>query len=90
MTLDQFAIGGEFLCGGRRWRCTDVGTRAVTAIRVDAVEAMRRMLGEEPQSRPLDGAQAEAEGWFNGPPYAVAEIVFDEDDQIVCEPVEAG
>lgn len=90
MTLDQFAIGMEFSCGGRRWRCTDIGTRTIAAIRVDAVEAMRRQIGGEPQPRPLDGAEAVAEGWFNGPPYAVAEIVFDEDDQTVCEPVEAG
>jgi len=27
---------------------------------------------------------AEADGWFNGPPYAVAESVFDEDDLPAC------
>ncbi|WP_201274196.1 hypothetical protein [Microvirga brassicacearum] len=27
-------------------------------------------------------------GWFNGPPYAVAETVFDEDDLEACEPVD--
>jgi hypothetical protein len=26
----------------------------------------------------------EAEGWFNGPPYTVAERVFDEHDQTGC------
>ncbi len=25
--------------------------------------------------------------WFDGPPYAVAETVFDEHDILVCEPV---
>ena len=24
--------------------------------------------------------------WYNGPPYAVAEFVFDEDDILACEP----
>jgi hypothetical protein len=27
------------------------------------------------------------ESWYNGPPYAVAELVIDEDDIEVCEPV---
>lgn len=31
-------------------------------------------------------AEAEAEGWFNGPPYGVAETVFDEYDLEGCEP----
>ncbi|MCA1606008.1 MAG: hypothetical protein LC775_11170 [Acidobacteria bacterium] len=28
--------------------------------------------------------------WFDGPPYAVEEIVFDEDDQVVCFPTKAA
>jgi hypothetical protein len=34
--------------------------------------------------RTLSRAEAEADGWFNGPPYAVSESVFDEDDQAGC------
>jgi hypothetical protein len=34
--------------------------------------------------RILSRAEAEAEGWFNGPPYAVAESVFDEYDMESC------
>ena len=90
MDLNQFAIGAEFLCGGRRWRCTDIGMRTVVAIRVDGVDVTTRIPGEEPRSRPLTGSQAEAEGWFNGPPYAVAETVFDEDDREGCEPAGGG
>lgn len=26
------------------------------------------------------------EGWMNGPPYAIGEAVFDENDQLGCEP----
>lgn len=26
--------------------------------------------------------------WYNGPPYAVAEMVFDEEDQQACEPID--
>lgn len=29
---EQFTIGGEFRCGGKRWRCTDVGSRVIIAI----------------------------------------------------------
>ena len=32
----------------------------------------------------LNRAEAEAKGWFNGPPYAVAESVFDENDMQGC------
>ncbi len=36
------------------------------------------------ETRSLSGAEAEAQGWFAGPPYAVAETVFDEDDLEAC------
>jgi hypothetical protein len=71
MKLADFVIGQEFWCGGRQWRCTDIGTRTIVAIRLER----RRTLGR---------AEAEAEGWFNGPPYAVAETVFDEYHQEGC------
>lgn len=55
----------EFESGGKRWRCTDVGTRTVIAVCLD--------------DHPDDPS------WYNGPPYAVAETVFDEYDQQGCE-----
>jgi len=77
----DFKIGTEFWCSGRQWRCTDIGTRAVVAIRLDQVEVGSNM----PElRRTLSRAEAEADGWFNGPPYAVSESVFDEDDQAGC------
>ena len=36
--------------------------------------------------RELHGRGAEAEGWFRGPPYAVVESVFDENDIEGCAP----
>jgi hypothetical protein len=65
----DFTIGQEFLCGDKRWRCTDKGTRTIVAICLD--------------DHPEDPS------WFNGPPYAVAETVFDEEDMQACEPVGA-
>jgi hypothetical protein len=77
MNAKDFTIGKEFICDGGVYRCTDVGSRIVIAIRVDCVETNHGILTRE---------EGEAQGWFNGPPYAVAERVFDEDDLEVCEP----
>jgi hypothetical protein len=85
----EFRIGGEFITPGKgfasecRWRCTDIGTRSITAIRIDHLD-ISTMIGGKSKHRHLTQPEAEAEGWFNGPPYAVGETVFDEDDQIDC------
>lgn len=86
MKLQEFRIGTEFLCSDRCWRCTDIGTRVVVAIRVDEVSCKTTRNGIM-SSETLDGSAAEAAGWFNGPPYGVSEAVFDEYDQAGCEPV---
>ncbi len=62
MEHGDFRIGLEFYTDTGKWRCTDVGTRIIAAIKLDQ---------EDPS-------------WYNGPPYAVSEIVFDEDDQEGC------
>lgn len=83
MQHSDFKIGQEFWCSGRQWRCTDIGTRTIVALRLDRIEAASN---DPKHRRTLDRAEAEAEGWFNGPPYAVAESVFDEDDIEGCSP----
>jgi hypothetical protein len=65
MEHSDFKIGTEFMTAAGRWRCTDVGTRIIAAIRLD--------LDHDPF-------------WYNGPPYAVAEQVFDEYDFEGCAP----
>ena len=60
----DFRIGCEFLTGSGRWRCTDVGKRTISAIRLDHDDDPR---------------------WYNGPPYAVVEDVFDEEGIKDCE-----
>lgn len=58
MKIDDFDIGKEFFyLSGFKWRCTDKGTRTITAIKLD---------------------DDKKDYWFNGPPYSVSEIVFDE------------
>jgi hypothetical protein len=86
MKLADFAIGSEFWLGDRKWRCTDIGTRVVVAIRVDTVRVSQendRVITMED----LPQIEAQAKGWFDGPPYAIAEEVFDEDDIEACSPV---
>ncbi|MCA9091494.1 MAG: hypothetical protein KDA90_23010 [Planctomycetaceae bacterium] len=84
MDLESIRVGQVFRCGDRLFRCTDKGQRVVVAIRVDCVT----VASNDGRTWSLTGEQAEAEGWFNGPPYAVAETVFDEDDLTVCEPLD--
>jgi len=80
MKKEHFTIGEEFFTVDRRWRCTDIGQRVIVAIRVDRVE----IGSSDGSSRVLDQAEAQATGYFNGPPYGLAEVVFDEYDQEEC------
>lgn len=92
MQHSDFQIGVEFKLNGARYRCTDVGSRTVIAIRIDEVAVVEY----EPKSHSLDQQaarywpkkmnyiQAHEAGLFNGPPYALEERVFDENDIIVC------
>lgn len=66
MTHSDFLLGREFLCGDKRWRCTDIGIRSIVAV----------CLSDHPDD----------ETWYHGPPYAVAETVFDEHDMEGCTP----
>jgi antitoxin ParD1/3/4 len=63
MKHTDFRIGETFWCSGHRWRCTDIGTRVITAIKLD---------------------HEDDPSWYNGPPYAVLESVFDEYDIEGC------
>ncbi len=62
MKHGEFHIGLEFYTATGAWRCTDVGARVVTAMKLGIA----------------------GDGVYEGPPYAVAEFVFDEDDQAVA------
>jgi hypothetical protein len=81
MKHSDFRIGLEFWCGQKRWRCTDVGTRVITAISLEPHEVVEL-------SAPRDSSGALRKrsytttdpSWLIGPPYTVAETVFDEYD----------
>ena len=64
--------------------CTEVGARTIVAIRIDQVEKTTMENGII-RTSVLSGADDEAEGWFQGPPYPVAEDVFDAFDIEGCE-----
>ncbi len=85
MKLGDFAIGQEFWCGAKRWRCTDIGFRVIVAICPEPHEIVTSLHGAQPgdphrevRSIPDDPK------WIDGPPYAVPELVFDEYDMQGC------
>jgi hypothetical protein len=87
MERSDFRIGAEFICSGIRYRCTDIGSRTILAIQVDEATVAAKEAGEPVTTRTISGQEAQAIGWFDGPPYSVIEHVFDENDQEVCEPL---
>jgi hypothetical protein len=89
MNHSDFKIDCEFTTLVGRWRCTDIGTRTIVAIRIDLVET-RTIVDGHPVRRYLTQEEAGLEGWFNGPPYVLAEVVFDEDGILECKPVRSG
>ena len=82
MEHSDFFIGMEFLTDTLLWRCTDVGTRTVIAINISHVNVVRQADDGHVVSEQVDNDMS----WFNGPPYAVAEQVFDEHDMPSCRP----
>lgn len=88
MKLSDFRIGLEFTLdeGASRWRCTDIGTRVVIAIRIDSAQISTKRNCEPVTTKTVSGAEAEAAGYFNGPPYGVLETVFDEYEIDQCRP----
>jgi hypothetical protein len=79
MRHEEFRIGTEFWCGGRRWRCTDVGTRVVVGICLEPHEVVTSAAGTV-----TSRAMTSDASWLTGPPYAVPETVFDEYDIDGC------
>lgn len=84
MTHSEFRIGEGFWCGDRRWRCTDIGTRVIVAICLEPHE-IREIHTDRDGTRtePLRVIDDDS-SWFTGPPYAVSEEVFDEEDVVGC------
>lgn len=86
MRISDFSIGTEFTMSEKTYRCTDVGSRVVIAIRIDEM-TMALKQGDTISHQVLSRTEAEQQGWFDGPPYAVAEHIMDEDDLESCDAV---
>jgi hypothetical protein len=75
----DFAIDTEFFTDAGQWRCTDVGTRVIVAIKISDIQVTTSD-GEKLTTKTI----SDDPSWFNGPPYAVAGQVFDEDSMPGC------
>lgn len=85
MQHSEFSMGLEFWCGGKRWRCTDVGSRVIVAICLEPRNMVRLNLTSAGTSkRTKTRFISDDPKDLNGPPYGVVEIVFDEDDIQGC------
>ena len=84
MEHGEFKIGETFWTMAGQFRCTDVGTRTIVAIRLGPTEIVRaEAVGNARQEKTVIDDDP---SWLLGPPYAVAvaEIVFDEGDLVSC------
>ena len=85
MQHSEFSIGLEFWCAGKRWRCTDTGTRVITAISLEPREMVEISVDPEDKSKRVERRfLSEDPRDLNGPPYGVLESVFDENDIEAC------
>lgn len=80
----DFRIGLEFRYREQLWRCTDVGTRTITAICLSEVWVTRAKANTNVKERvrvtSFDSKR------FTGPPYGVPEQVFGESTFAACVP----
>jgi hypothetical protein len=78
MELSDFVIGETFWTHSGAFRCTDIGTRVVVAMKLGprAVSRAESVDGEVRITKRIDDDPS----WLNGPPYAVEEVVFDENE----------
>jgi hypothetical protein len=85
MTHSDFKVGVEFRYRDQTWRCTDVGTRTVTAICLTEVWTTRAIANTGKKER-LRLTTIEPKR-FIGPPYGVPEQVIDERALATCVPL---
>lgn len=93
MDHHEFRIGLEFFTATGRWRCTDVGSRVVVAISLEPHDVvLHRRQAQAGGATAQETVRTSDPSWFNGPPYAVVETVFDEYDLLGCslEPKTTG
>ena len=97
MKHQDFEIGQTFRCGDGLWLCTDIGRRTIVAIRIDRAELCTvtatpaAELDADLRGPPTEPSGAirivdpRLEDMLRGPPYFLAEHVFDEYDMPACQ-----
>jgi hypothetical protein len=71
--------------------CTDVGTRIITAISLEPHEVVEHSSSSESSKIPRTRRYVTTDpSWLSGPPYQVAEAVFDEYDIEGCSLTQEG
>ena len=87
MELSDFVIGETFWTAAGAFRCTDIGTRVVVAVKLGprAISRAESVDGTVRITKRIDDDPS----WLNGPPYAVEEVVFDENELLGCFRTEA-
>ncbi len=88
MKHSDFKIGLEFRTATGRWRCTDIGTRVITAISLEPRNNVRSYINESGE-RVEEQYVSNDPRDLNGPPYDVVESVFDEYDFGGCEDIDS-
>lgn len=85
MQQSDFSIGLEFWCGDKPWRCTDVGSRVVVAICLAPRDDVQISPNHDDKAQSIRTSYASDDPRdLYGPPYGVAEHVFDENDLGGC------
>lgn len=85
MKHNAFSIGLKFWSGDKRWQCTDVGTRVITAICLEPREMVRSEVDSNDKTKRIQTAFVSNDPRdLDGPPFGVAECVFDEYDIEAC------
>jgi hypothetical protein len=79
MKHSDFSRGLEFFTDSGKWRCTDVGTRVITAISLEPRIRVTVKVGPDGERIQTHTMSTDPRD-LNGPPYGVVEHVFDECD----------
>lgn len=82
MQHSDFKIGVDFRHRGKLWRCTDVGTRVIAAICLSEVWVTKTKANTGAKERVRLTTIVPTQ--FDGPPYAVEEVVISERNMDDC------
>jgi len=83
MKLKDFKIGKKFWINKDQYLCTDIGTRVVVAIHLRIADIVTMHSDGKTEKMKINLSN-DKNGWLKGPPYAVTEMIIDENDLPSC------